>query len=135
MKKFVKIATLALLAVGTSAYATENTHEDARAMHEATVKTQTVKYSCQSGKKVTVKYGFNKQNMPTYAEATLNGKVRFMPVNLHTSDATASDFGDENNFSLSADAFNYKTVHKAYVNIQDPASEILFKGCKARKKN
>lgn len=132
MKKFAKIAVLTLLAVSTSAYA--NTHEDAAKMHKATVKTQTVKYTCQSGKKVTVKYGFNKQNLPTYAEANLNGKTRFMPINLNFSDASGTHFGDDNNFSLAGDAITYKNVRKAYVNIQDPASNILFKGCQASKR-
>lgn len=133
MKKFVQIAALSLLAMSASAYANDNAHEDAATMAAQTVKTQTVKYACQSGKKVTVKYGFNKQNLPTYAEAHLNGKTRFMPVNLNLSDAAGTHFGDDNNFSLAGDAFDYKTVRKSYVNIQDPASNILFKGCKAGK--
>lgn len=134
MKKFVKIATLALLAVSTSAYATDKPHEDPAEMHKATVKTQTVKYTCQGGKKVTVKYGFNKQNLPTYAEAKLNGKTRFMPINLNFTDVAGTHFGDDNNFSLAGDAFDYKTVRKSYINIQDPASNILFKGCQVKKR-
>lgn len=126
------LVPMALLVISTAAFA-DTAHEDAATVHADTVKTKTVSYSCQNAKKVTVKYGFNKQNLPTYAEAHLNGKTRFMPVNLHRSDQTASEFGDENNFSLSTDAITFKTVKKGYVNIQSPSSEILFKGCKARK--
>lgn len=121
---------VALLVASASVFA--GPHEDAATMHKNTVKTQTVHYTCLNAKKVTVKYGFNKQNLPTYAEAKLNGKTRFMPINLNASDASSTDFGDENNFSLSTDAITYKTVKKGYVNIQSPASEILFKGCKAK---
>lgn len=133
MRKYVKLAVLAVLATSVSAYANDNTHEDAAKMAAQTVKTQTVKYKCQSGKKISVKYGFNKQNLPTYAQATLNGKSRFMPINLNLSDASTSHFGDDNNFSLSGDAMTYSNVRKAYVNIQAPDSEILFKGCQVGK--
>lgn len=129
LKKF--LVPMTLLVASTAVFAS-GPQEDPATMHANTVKTKTVSYTCQNAKKVTVKYGFNKQNLPTYAEAQLNGKKRFMPVNLHHSDNVTSAFGDENNFSLSTDAITFKTVKKGYVNIQSPASEILFKGCKAR---
>ncbi|WP_066799873.1 ACP-like domain-containing protein [Moraxella oblonga] len=76
----------------------------------------------------------NKQNLPTYAEAELNGKTRFMPINLYNSDEMSTEFGDENNFSLSTEAFDYKTVNKTTVNISAPDSEFLYKTCNVVKK-
>lgn len=131
MKTLVKIlAPVALLVLSGTAFA--QTQSDPAQAYKDAVKTKTVNYTCQSGKKVSVKYGFNKQNLPTYAQARLNGKTRFMPVNLNRSDNVSSNFGDENNFSLSAGVITYKNVNKSNIMIQSPASEILFKNCKAK---
>ena len=131
MKTLVKIlAPVALLVLSGTAFA--QTQSDPAQARKDAVKTKTVNYTCQSGKKVSVKYGFNKQNLPTYAQASLNGKTRFMPVNLNRSDNVSSNFGDENNFSLSAGVITYKNVGKSNIMIQSPASEILFKNCKAK---
>lgn len=133
-KSFVCIATLGLALVSTSAFANDMPHEDAASVHAQTVSKKSVNYRCQSGKKVTVTYGFNKQNLPTYAQATLNGKSRFMPVNLSRTDSTGTVFGDENNFSLSTGprmtGKNYRSISMM---VTSPSSEILFKSCKAGK--
>lgn len=134
MKALLKVTTIILLTMSSAAYATSQPQEDPREILDATVKTKNVKYTCQSGKKLTVKYGFNKQNLPTYAEATLNGKKRFMPVNLHRSDNVSTIFGDENNFSVLGGVITYKNVGRSSVNVQSPASEILFKSCQAIKR-
>ncbi|MDO4251546.1 MAG: adhesin [Moraxella sp.] len=134
MKALLKVTTIILLTMSSAAYATSQPQEDPREMLDATVKTKNVKYTCQSGKKLTVKYGFNKQNLPTYAEATLNGKKRFMPVNLYRSDNVSTIFGDENNFSVLGGVITYKNVGSSSVNVQSPASEILFKSCQAIKR-
>lgn len=132
MKSLIKVVALSLLTVSFGAYATDKSHEDAAKMANATVKTKLVKYACQNDKKVNVKYGFNKQNQPTYAQATVNGKTRFMPINLNLSDVSKTHFGDDNNFSLAGDAFDMSNVKKSIISIQTPASEIAFKLCKAR---
>ncbi len=134
MKMMLKFIPVALLVLSGTAYATSQPHEDAKEMANDTVKTKSVSYVCQNGKKVKVKYGFNKQNLPTYAEAYLNGKTRFMPVNLNRSDNVSSVFGDENNFSLMANPITLANVAKSSINIQSPASEILFKGCMVKQK-
>ncbi|MDY2948113.1 DUF7606 domain-containing protein [Mannheimia varigena] len=131
MKKLMMIATAAMMVSGFAHAAGEQS--DPREAHESTVKTSTVKYSCQNGRKVTVKYGFNKQGIPTYAEAKLNGKTRFMPINLNTTDATGTNFGDENNFSLYGDPMEFDNHRKVEMSIQSPSSEILYKFCKPRK--
>ncbi|MEE3699578.1 adhesin [Mannheimia haemolytica] len=131
MKKLMIFATTAMIVSNLAHAAGEQS--DAREAHESTVKTSTVKYSCQNGKKLSVKYGFNEQGIPTYAEAKLSGKKRFMPINLYTTDATGTNFGDENNFSLYGDPMEFTNHRKASVNIQSPASEILYKGCTPQK--
>lgn len=139
MKTVFKFIPVIALALGsTAALANPAPHSDADQARKNTVKTRTVSYSCQGGKKVAVKYGFNKQNLPTYAQASLNGKTRFMPINLNRSDAIGTVFGDEDNFSLSgavdADSLTFKNIRKSSVNIQSPGSEIIYKGCTARKR-
>lgn len=129
------ISTALLLATATSAFATERPQSDPAEAHANAVKTRSVNYSCQNGKSVTVKYGFNNQNLPTYAEASVNGKVRFMPINLNLTDSVGTVFGDEDNFSLSggvdANAITYRNVRSSSINIQSPSSEIVYKGCRA----
>ena len=48
--------------------------------YDSAVKHRQVNYTCQNNKKVSVTYGFNKQNLPTFAEANLNGKKDFYPL-------------------------------------------------------
>ena len=102
-----------------------------RKPHKTPKKIRDVKYVCQGGKKITVRYGFNAQNLPTYAQATLNGKARFMPLNQYRTEAVSTVFGDDDNFSLMANRINYKNVRSSSMNIQSPSGEILFKGCTA----
>ena len=98
----------------------------------STVITKVVNYQCQSNKKVSVTYGFDKQNKPTYAQAFLNGKTRFMPLNIKRTDQVDTVFGDENNFSLTT---SHMTVdnYQLPILITDPAQEIIFKNCKVVK--
>lgn len=131
MKKIIApLFALTTMFAGT-AYAEEMM--DARQADATTVNKRQVTYQCQSGKSVKVTYGFNKQNLPTYAEANLNGKTRFMPINLAHSNSSNIRFGDDNNFSLGASAFNLSNYHKVSVDtIQSPASDILFKSCNVK---
>lgn len=134
MKKFIR-TLLPVLALTVAAHVHANVAEqsDPREMVESTVKVRTVNYTCQGGKKLSVKYGFNKQNYPTYAEAKVNGKVRLMPINLHHSDDVTTAFGDDNNFSLMGDALTVENYQKSIINVQSPSSEITHKGCSAKK--
>lgn len=131
MKKIIApLFAFATLFTGT-AYAEELM--DAREADATAVKTRQVTYQCQGKNTVKVTYGFNQQNLPTYAQATLNGKSRFMPINLAHSDSVSTRFGDDNNFSLGASAFNLSNYHKVSVDtIQSPASDILFKSCNVK---
>lgn len=127
--KIAKVLPVALLALTTSAFASQS---DPAAAAKNAVKKQSVSYTCQGGKKLTVTYGFNAQNLPTYAQAKISGKSRFMPINLNRTELVSTVFGDENNFSVMADSINFSNVRKSSINVQSPASEILFKNCMAR---
>ena len=100
--------------------------------YDSAVKHRQVNYTCQNNKKVSVTYGFNKQNLPTFAEANLNGKKRFLPINLGRSDMVDTVFGDEENFSIMTGALRLNNYHKSSANIQDASSEILYKGCNVK---
>ena len=102
---------------------------EASESYDTAVKIRQVNYTCQSNKKVSVTYGFNKQNLPTFAEANLNGKKRFLPINLGRSDDVDTVFGDEENFSIMTGALRLNNYHKSSANIQNASSEILYKGC------
>ena len=100
--------------------------------YDSAVKHRQVNYTCQNNKKVSVTYGFNKQNLPTFAEANLNGKKRFLPINLGRSDMVDTVFGDEENFSIMTGALRLNNYHKSSANIQDASSEIIYKGCNVK---
>lgn len=130
MQKLTTFITATMLLSGIAQAAPQS---DARQAHAKTTKTAKVQYICQDNKKVTVKYGFSKQNQPTYAQAFLNGKQRFMPINVTETDKSGTTFGDENNFSLYGDPMTYKNYRKATMNIQSPNNEILYKLCEPKK--
>ena len=97
--------------------------------YDTAVKHRQVNYTCQNNKKISVTYGFNKQNLPTFAEAHLNGKKRFLPINLGRSDDVDTVFGDEDNYSIMSSALRLGNYHKSSINIQDASSKIVYKGC------
>lgn len=139
MKSVIKfIPVIALMLGSTDAISNTAPHSDADQARKSAVKTRTVNYTCQNGEKVSVKYGFNKQNLPTYAQASLNGKTRFMSINPYRADDVGTVFGDEDNFSLNggvdANALTYKNIRKSSINFLSPASEIIHKGCNAVKR-
>lgn len=126
----LKFITSAFALVATMGVAHADDLMDARQADESAVNKREVTYQCQGKKSVKVTYGFNKQKQPTYAQATLNGKSRFMPINLAHSDSVGTRFGDDDNFSLGASAITLANYHKVGVDtIQSPASDILYKDC------
>lgn len=96
------------------------------------VKKSSVSYSCQQGKKVRVTYGFNKQNLPVYASAYVNGKTRYMPINLNRSDSVDTVFGDEDNFKLSTDYMTRSNHRSKSIMITSPGQEVVLKSCRPR---
>ncbi|MBB3107191.1 hypothetical protein FHS24_001708 [Psychrobacter luti] len=133
MKKLTTVlsssAILAATLASGSALAYSEQVMDAATSHDTAVKVRQVNYSCQNNNKVSVTYGFNKQNLPTYASANLNGKDRFLPINLGRSDDVDTVFGDEDNYSIMSSALSLGNYHKSSVNIQDASSKIVYKGC------
>ena len=123
MKAFSLTLFAALAAITSSAYAQ---------ISNPTVSTAKVAYACQSGKKVTVTYGFNKQNLPTYAAATINGKKRTMPINLDRSDNVGTYFGSEKNYRLGTDYMDKKNYRKLSILVTSPKDELVFKNCTPR---
>ena len=122
---------MAMLGSG-SAMAYSNKVMEPSESYDSAVKHRQVNYTCQNNKKVSVTYGFNKQNLPTFAEANLNGKKRFLPINLGRSDMVDTVFGDEENFSIMTGALRLNNYHKSSANIQDASSEIIYKGCNVK---
>lgn len=98
----------------------------------STVSSGIVKYECQSGKKVLVKYGFNKEGLPTYASSYINGTSRYMPINLDRSDDVDTFFGTENTYSLSSEQMTKNNYRQQSIMIMSPSQQILFKDCRAR---
>lgn len=45
-------------------------------------------------------YGFSDQALPTYAEANLGGKTRFLPINLVESAGNFMHFGDDKDWQI-----------------------------------
>lgn len=133
MKKLTTVlsssAILAATLASGSALAYSEQVMDAATSHDTAVKVRQVNYSCQNNNKVSVTYGFNKQNLPTYASANLNGKDRFLPINLGRSDDVDTVFGDEDNYSIMSSALSLGNYHKSSINIQDASSKIVYKGC------
>ncbi len=133
----MKVLTAALSSAGIlmaalssgSALAYSDKVMEASESYDTAVKHRQVNYSCQNNKKVSVTYGFNEQYLPTFAEANLNGKKRFLPINLARSDDTMTVFGEEENFSVMTGPLRLNNYHKSSANIQNASSEILYKGC------
>ena len=97
--------------------------------YDTAIKHRQVNYTCQNNNKISVTYGFNKQYLPTFAEANLNGKKRFLPINLARTDNISTVFGDAENFSIMTGPLRLNNYHKSSANIQNANSEILYKGC------
>lgn len=103
---------------------------DARQADATTTKVRQVSYQCATGGKVKVSYGFNKQKLPTYAQAHLGGKTRFLPINLAHSDIAGTNFGDDNSWNIGTSALTLGNYHKADLLVQDPNSTIAYKNCR-----
>lgn len=133
MKKLTAVLSsagimMAMLGSG-SAMAYSDKVMEASESYDTAVKHRQVNYSCQNNKKVSVTYGFNEQYLPTFAEANLNGKKRFLPINLARSDDTMTVFGEEENFRVMTGPLRLNNYHTSSANIQNASSEILYKGC------
>lgn len=98
-----------------------------------TVAAKSVQYQCQQGKKIKVRYGFNKQGLPTYASALINGQKRMLPINLSRSDNVDTVFGKEGGYVLSAGQLDRKNYRQSSMMITAPNDEIVYKDCSVRR--
>lgn len=112
------------------AYANDMPHMDPREAHEAATKTERVRYRCANGERFRVQYGFDASGAVVYAEARVNGKTRFMPLNPHRSDEEETVFGDSNNFGLSGKVVHLRHYKKAKVEFFAPGDQTIAKGCR-----
>lgn len=97
-----------------------------------TVAKKSVTYRCQQGKHVTVTYGFNKQGLTTSASAVVDGKRRFMPIDLDRSDNADTYYGKEGGYVLSTAYMDKKTYRKQPIMITASDDEIVLKDCSPR---
>ena len=118
-----------VLALGLSFTATANAQRtmDAHQAAQAANKVRQVTYSCTTGGTVQVNYGFNNQELPTYAEANLGGKTRFLPINLVESIGELMIFGDDNDWQIFGLYLQLDNDHHSYVHIIDPDAEASYR--------
>lgn len=133
MKTLKIITPLFALGMGLSSIAHAQATMDAATADNSAVKVRQVTYKCATGGTTKVTYGFNQQKLPTYAEANLGGKTRFLPINLNRSDLAGTFFGDENSWQIGTDALTLGNYHKSDMLIQDPSANIAYKSCKVVK--
>ncbi|WP_226883405.1 ACP-like domain-containing protein [Neisseria yangbaofengii] len=124
MKKWCVMAMVAVMAAAGAAQAANN---------NPTVSKKTVSYRCDQGHALNVTYGFNKQGLPTYASAFLNGKRRVLPINLDHSGAAGTMFGKEDSYMMNADYMDTKNYHKSALMVTEPDNSILYKNCEPRR--
>ncbi len=114
MKKILSLMLLSLLA--HNVYATDNS----------------MNYVCQNNRSVKVNYYFNEQGLPTQATAIIDGVTRVMPINLGLSDNTATVFGQEGQYVLSAGYLDSSNFQSSQMLLTSPDNEILFKNCSVK---
>ncbi|UNU74237.1 adhesin [Moraxella nasovis] len=129
MKALKMIAPLFVLGVGLSGVASAQTTMNPETADNTAVKVRQVTYQCNIGGTTKVTYGFNRQNLPTYAEMNLGGKSRFLPINLERSDIAGTYFGNDDSWQIGTDVLTLGNYHKSDVIIHSPAAETAYKGC------
>ncbi|MDO4878887.1 MAG: adhesin [Neisseria sp.] len=125
MKLASAIALSALMFAGSTAMAAE--------ISNPTVAKKSVSYRCQQGKRVTVTYGFNKQGLTTYAAASVNGRRRFLPIDLNRSDNVDTFYGEEDGYVLTTGYMDSKSYRKQPIMITAPNGQIVYKDCSPRR--
>ena len=133
MKTLFKLLPAALITVcSVSAIAADLPQSDPATALAKSVSTRNVSVKCQGQPAIKVKYGFDKKGKPVYAEANLNGKTRFMPINENRTDNVGVVFGDDDNFSLMTGPITKKKMRGTTVSIQEPNSTFIAKNCRVR---
>lgn len=77
-------------------------------------------------------YGFSDQALPTYAEANLGGKTRFLPINLVESAGNFMHFGDDNDWQIAGRYLQLdKDHHSLKVGKDHHSGIIIYPGAEA----
>lgn len=71
-------------------------------------------------------YGFSDQALPTYAEANLGGKTRFLPINLVESAGNFMHFGDDNDWQILGFYLQLDNDHHSDIIIHDLAAKAEY---------
>lgn len=94
-----------------------------------------VNYVCQNAKKVTVNYGFNAAGIPVTATLKVDGVNRVLRYDRKYSNDTSMMMTDKRGYKLGSGYMDSKNFRKVSgINIFDPSSYMLFKGCEPRRR-
>lgn len=131
MKALKIIAPVLALGLSFTAIANAKDTMSVRSAKQLANKVHQVTYSCPTGSfptgdTVQVNYGFSDQGLPTYAEANLGGKTRFLPINLVESAGNSMHFGDDKGWQISGFYLQLDNDHHSLQLDNDHHSDILI---------
>ena len=126
MKALKIIAPVLALGLSFTAIANAKDTMSVRSAKQLANKVHQVTYSCTTGDTVQVNYGFSDQALPTYAEANLGGKTRFLPINLVESAGNSMHFGDDNDWQILGFYLQLDNDHHSLQLGKDHHSDIII---------
>ena len=126
MKALKIIAPVLALGLSFTAIANAKDTMSVRSAKQLANKVHQVTYSCPTGDTVQVNYGFSDQGLPTYAEANLGGKTRFLPINLVRSVDEFMHFGDDNDWQILGVYLQLDNDHHSLQLGKDHHSDIII---------
>lgn len=98
---------------------------------QMTVNEKTVHYKCDNNINLDVKFGFNREGLPTEATTFLNASTQVMKLNLKDSDAYTSVFEGENGYRLGSGGITLDNANQSSVIITKPNNQLI-KNCVAK---
>lgn len=131
MKALKIIAPVLALGLSFTAIANAKDTMPVRSAKQLTNTVRQVTYSCPTGSfptgdTVQVNYGFSDQALPTYAEANLGGKTRFLPINLVESAGNFMHFGDDKDWQILGVYLQLDNDHHSLQLDKDHHSDIII---------
>lgn len=126
MKALKIIAPVLALGLSFTTIANAKDTLPVRSAIQLTNKVRQVTYSCPTGDTVQVNYGFGDQGLPTYAEANLGGKTRFLPINLVKSVGEFMHFGDDKDWQILGLYLQLDNDHHSLKVDKDHHSDIII---------
>ncbi|WP_143324832.1 ACP-like domain-containing protein [Rappaport israeli] len=98
---------------------------------QMTVNEKTVHYKCDNNINLDVKFGFNREGLPTEATTFLNSSIQVMKLNLGNSNAYTSVFEGENGYRLDSSGITLDNANQSSVLITKPNNQLI-KNCVAK---